>query len=115
MMVVVSRHGGQVMFFLLHISLAIFHTSSLWFASQLNRMCCIDSVVSHFAEASVVEISHFGPVRAALMCAVEEFPQEVSYVCGYISSVHKGGSPYAFVAWFFDLKVEDCGMHEVEV
>ena len=107
MMVVVSRHGGQVMFFLSHISLAIFHTSSLWFALQLLHRL---SGFAFYTEASVVEISHFGPVRAALMCAVEEFPQEVPYVCGYISSVHKGGSPYAFVAWFFDLEVEDCGV-----
>ena len=45
--VVMSRPEGQGMFFLLHRLLAIFHISSLWFASQLNRICCIDSVVSH--------------------------------------------------------------------
>ena len=50
MMVVVSRPDGHSMFFLWHSSLAIDQTSLLWFASQLKRMCCIDSGVSHMVQ-----------------------------------------------------------------
>ena len=48
--IVRSRPGGQVMFFLLHRSLVIDHITSLWLASQLKRICCIVSAVSQLAQ-----------------------------------------------------------------
>ncbi len=46
MIVVMSRPDGHAMFFLSHMSFAIFQIISHWFASQLNMMCCIVSGVS---------------------------------------------------------------------
>ncbi len=50
MMVVMSRPAGQVISFISHSFLAIFHISVLWFASQLNTMCCIVSGVPHVVQ-----------------------------------------------------------------
>ncbi len=49
-MVVISMIAGHAIFFISHSFLAIFHTSILWFASQLNTMCCIVSGVPHFVQ-----------------------------------------------------------------
>src|SRR5258708_8603993 len=50
MMVVMSRPVGQAISFISHSFFAIFHTSVLWFASQLNTMCCIVSGEPHFVQ-----------------------------------------------------------------
>ena len=50
MMVVMSRPIGQAISFISHSFFAIFHTSVLWFALQLNTMCCIISGELHFME-----------------------------------------------------------------
>ena len=66
-------------------------------------------------EASVIEVGHLGPVGSDLVSIVEEFPQEVSYICGDVSPVHEGGFPYSIVAWFFVFEVMNSGPRKVEI
>src|SRR5258708_4414981 len=72
MMVVMSRPVGQAISFISHSFFAIFHTSVLWFASQLNTMCCIVSGEPHFVQVPLslrfVILSQYLPhLRASWM------------------------------------------------
>ena len=51
MMVVISRPSGHMISFILHSFFAIFQITVLWFALQLNTMCCIISGVPHLVQA----------------------------------------------------------------
>ena len=66
-------------------------------------------------EAFVIEVGHLGPVGSNLVSIVEEFPQEVSYVCGDVSPVHEGGFPCLIIPWFFVFKVVNSGLCKVEI
>src|SRR6266446_1861867 len=51
MMVVISRPSGHMISFISHSFFAIFQITALWFALQLNTMCCIVSGVLHLVQA----------------------------------------------------------------